>query len=232
MDVTHYLVLPSTLQCNSRQAVGYLMFHAGHGQVRKRFANVTTTGSRSISANIDFDASALVVARRLIGALLLLNGVGGIVVETEAYDEREPASHAFSGPTRRNAALFGPSGRTYVYLSHGIHWCLNIVCRESGHGAGVLIRALEPTHGIPLMMKRRGSTDLRLLCSGPGRLGQALAVDGTLDGRRVDVPPFAVVASTVAPRTVRGPRIGISKATDRAWRFGLKGSVFVSRRFS
>jgi DNA-3-methyladenine glycosylase len=194
--------------------------------------DVITPGSRSISAIIDFDASAPVVARKLIGALLLLNGVGGIVVETEAYDEREPASHAFAGPTRRNAVLFGPSGRAYVYLSHGIHWCLNIVCRGSGHGAGVLIRALEPTHGIPLMMKRRGSADLRLLCSGPGRLGQALAVDGTLNGRRVDVPPFAVIASTVALRTVRGPRIGISKATDRAWRFGLKGSAFVSRRFS
>jgi DNA-3-methyladenine glycosylase len=193
---------------------------------------VTTKGSGSISAIIDFDASAPVVARKLIGALLLLNDVGGIVVETEAYDEREPASHAFSGPTPRNSVLFGPSGRAYVYLSHGIHWCLNIVCRESGHGAGVLIRALEPTHGIPVMMKRRRSTDLRLLCSGPGRLGQALAVDATLNGQRIDVPPFAIVASTVALRTVRGPRIGISKAIDRAWRFGLKGSAFVSRRFS
>jgi DNA-3-methyladenine glycosylase len=193
--------------------------------------DVATTASRSISTRIDFDASAYVVARRLIGALLLVNGVGGIVVETEAYDEREPASHAFAGPTRRNAALFGPSGRAYVYLSHGIHWCLNIVCRESGHGAGVLIRALEPTHGIQLMMKRRGTADLRLLCSGPGRLGQALAVDGSLNGRSIEVPPFALTASTVAARTVRGPRIGISKATERAWRFGLMGSAFVSRRF-
>ena len=183
-------------------------------------------------ARIDFDASAFVVARNLIGAVLLLDGVGGIVVETEAYDEREPASHAFAGPTRRNAALFGPSGRAYVYLSHGIHWCLNIVCRESGHGAGVLIRALEPTHGIPLMMKRRGSADLRLLCSGPGRLGQALEVGTNLNGRRVDAPPFALIPSTVAVRTVRGPRIGISKATERAWRFGLAGSAFLSRRFA
>jgi len=188
-------------------------------------------GGRSMSAVIDYDASAPVVARRLIGALLLVNGVGGIIVETEAYDECEPASHAFTGPTRRNAALFGPPGRAYVYLSHGIHWCLNIVCRESGHGAGVLIRALEPTHGVPLMMKRRGTSELRLLCSGPGRLGQALAVDRTLTGRRVDVPPLAVTASTVVLRAVRGPRIGISKATDRLWRFGLKGSVYVSRRF-
>lgn len=205
---------------------------AGRVKMRNRTESVTTTASRSTSAPIDFDASAYIVARKLIGSLLLLNGVGGIVVETEAYDEREPASHAFVGPTRRNAALFGPPGRAYVYLSHGIHWCLNIVCRESGHGAGVLIRALEPTHGIPLMMKRRGSADLRLLCCGPGRLGQALAVDPALNGRRVDEPPFAVITSTVAVRTIRGRRIGISKATERAWRFGLKGSSFVSRRFS
>ncbi len=191
-----------------------------------------TTGSGSIPTVIDFDASAYVVARKLIGALLLVNGVGGIVVETEAYDEGEPASHAFAGPTRRNAALFGPSGRAYVYLSHGIHWCLNIVCREPGHGAGVLIRALEPTHGVRIMMKRRGSADLRLLCSGPGRLGQALAVDGNLNGRRVDAPPFALTPSNVAARTVRGTRIGISKATERAWRFGLAGSAYVSRRFT
>ena len=185
-----------------------------------------------MSTGIEFDASAYVVARRLIGSLLLLNGVGGIVVETEAYDEREPASHAFIGPTRRNAPLFGPPGRAYVYLSHGLHWCLNVVCREQGHGAGVLIRALEPTHGIPLMMRRRGTADRRLLCSGPGRLGQALAVAGTLNGLRIDAPPFALTASTVAVRTVRGPRIGISKATERAWRFGLAGSQFVSRRFA
>jgi DNA-3-methyladenine glycosylase len=195
-------------------------------------ADVATAENTFISTGIDFDAGAYVVARKLIGASLLLNGVGGIIVETEAYDEREPASHAFAGPTRRNASLFGPPGRAYVYLSHGIHWCLNVVCRESGHGAGVLIRALEPTHGVELMMERRGTKDLRLLCSGPGRLGQALAVEKTLDGRCIDVPPFALTASTVAARTVRGPRIGISKATERAWRFGLSGSAFVSRRFA
>ena len=180
---------------------------------------------------IDFEVSAYFVARRLIGAVLLLNGVGGIIVETEAYDEREPASHAFVGPTRRNAALFGPPGRAYVYLSHGIHWCLNIVCREPGHGAGVLIRALEPTRGIRLMRKRRGADDLRLLCSGPGRLGQALAVDPGLNGRRIAAPPFSLTPATVAVRAVRGPRIGISKATEHAWRFGLAGSAFLSRPF-
>jgi len=185
-----------------------------------------------ITAGIEFDAGAPVVARKLIGTLLLWKGVGGIVVETEAYDESEPASHAFAGPTRRNAVLFGPSGRAYVYLSHGIHWCLNIACREAGHGAGVLIRALEPTHGIPLMMKRRESADLRLLCSGPGRLGQALAVNASVNGRRIDAPPFVLAASTAAPRTVRGVRIGITKATERVWRFGLMGSAYVSRPFS
>ena len=185
-----------------------------------------------ILAGIDFDASAPVVAKEMIGTLLLLNGVGGIVVETEAYDCSEPAAHSFGGPTRRNAALFGPSGRAYVYLSYGIHWCLNIVCREAGHGAGVLIRALEPTHGISLMMRRRRSKDLRVLCSGPGKLGQALGVSPALIGQRVDRPPFVLAARTATIRTVRGTRIGISKATERAWRFGLKDSVFVSRPFT
>ena len=186
---------------------------------------------KSPPTRIDFDASAAIVAKKLIGSLLTLNGVGGIIVETEAYDESEPASHAFAGPTRRNAALFGPSGRAYVYLSYGIHYCLNIVCREPGHGAGVLIRALEPTRGIALMMRRRRTANLRLLCSGPGRLGQALGVDPTLNGHRVDVTPFAIVAAKAAPRTVQGPRVGISKAIDRAWRFGLKDSAFLSRGF-
>lgn len=184
------------------------------------------------SADIDFDASALTVARQLIGAVLLVDGVGGIVVETEAYDEREPASHAYTGPTRRTAVLFGPSGRAYVYLSYGIHWCLNIVCREPGHGAGVLIRALEPTQGIASMMQRRGVADLRRLCSGPGRLGQALAVSDALNGRRIDQTPFSLEATGVPARTVRGTRVGISKATERPWRFGLRGSPFVSRPFS
>ncbi len=187
------------------------------------------TASQVTSTQIDFDASAYVVARKLIGALLLLNDVGGVVVETEAYDEREPASHAFVGPTRRNVALFGPPGRAYVYRSYGIHWCLNVVCRESGHGAGVLIRALQPTHGVQTMMRRRRTTNLRLLCSGPGRLGQALAVDADLNGQRLDAPPFALTATTVAVRVLRGPRIGISKATERIWRFGLADSAFVSR---
>lgn len=182
-------------------------------------------------SGIDFTRSSPDVARRLIGATLIVDGVGGIIVETEAYDETEPASHTFSGPTPRNAVMFGPAGHAYVYLSHGIHWCLNFVCREAGHGAGVLIRALEPTTGIALMMDRRRLQDERRLCSGPGRLGQALAITHELNGRRIDIPPFELGAAAREVRVVSGPRIGISKAVDQAWRFGMEGSRYVSRPF-
>jgi DNA-3-methyladenine glycosylase len=188
--------------------------------------------SKRRRADIDFGASSFSVAKQLIGTFLLLNGAGGIIVETEAYDESEAASHGFTGPSVRNAPLFGPPGRAYVYHSYGIHWCLNIVCREVGHAAGVLIRALEPTTGIQLMKERRGSADLRLLCSGPGRLGQALAVSGVLNGKRIGRAPFKLLAPHVKPSIVHGKRIGITKATERAWRFGLKGSAFVSRPFT
>jgi DNA-3-methyladenine glycosylase len=182
-------------------------------------------------SEIDFSRSSVVVARRLIGATLLVGGVGGIIVETEAYDRTDPASHSFPGPTRRNAVMFGPPGRVYVYLSHGIHWCLNFVCREEGHGAGVLLRALEPTTGIPLMMKRRRQSELRMLCAGPGRLGQALAITHALNGSRIDAPPFSLRPPSGRVRVVSGPRIGISKAVDQPWRFGLAGSRYVSRPF-
>jgi len=180
---------------------------------------------------IDFMRDSPEVARRLIGMTLLINGVGGIIVETEAYDVKDPASHTFSGPTKRNAVMFGPPGRAYVYLSYGIHWCLNFVCREAGHGAGVLIRALEPTTGISEMMRRRRQQDLRLLCAGPGRLGQALAVIRELNGKRVDRPPFRLTAAAAKSKVLCGPRIGISKAVDRPWRFGLAGSAYLSRPF-
>jgi DNA-3-methyladenine glycosylase len=180
---------------------------------------------------IDFARDSPVVARRLIGMTLLIDGVGGIIVETEAYDREDPASHSFSGPTPRNAVMFGPPGRAYIYLSYGIHWCLNFVCRESGHGAGVLIRALEPTTGIAQMMKRRGQKDLRMLCSGPGKLGQALNVTHRLNGKRFDRPPFSLTASNQRFKIDSGPRIGISKAIDQPWRFGLTGSRYVSRPF-
>jgi DNA-3-methyladenine glycosylase len=179
----------------------------------------------------DFAGDAPVVARALIGAVLLVDGVGGRIVETEAYDREDPASHSHSGPTARNRSMFGPPGRAYVYRSYGIHWCLNFVCREDGHGAGVLIRAIEPLQGIDVMCERRGMQDVRLLCSGPGRVGQALGIVHEMNGHRLDQAPFEVLASSGDHEVVVGPRIGISKAADVPWRFGLAGSPFVSRRF-
>jgi DNA-3-methyladenine glycosylase len=175
--------------------------------------------------------SAPRVARQLIGATLLIDGVGGLIVEVEAYDQAEPASHTFRGPTPRTSVLFGPPGRAYVYRSYGIHWCLNVVCREEGHGAGVLIRALEPVEGIRKMKARRGQPNLRLLCAGPGRLCEALAVTGDLTGYRLDRPPFRLSPPADRPRVVVGTRIGISEAQSKPWRFGLAGSPYVSRPF-
>jgi DNA-3-methyladenine glycosylase len=180
---------------------------------------------------IDFMGNSPEVAHRLIGATLLVGGIGGIIVETEAYDGEDPASHSFSGPTPRNAVMFGPPGRAYVYLSYGIHWCLNFVCREPGHGAGVLIRALEPTAGISTMINRRRQQDPRMLCVGPGRLGQALAITRELNGKSIDAAPFSLTAASTRARVVCGPRIGISKALERPWRFGLAGSRYLSRPF-
>jgi DNA-3-methyladenine glycosylase len=180
---------------------------------------------------VDFSRSSVEVARRLIGATLLVDGVGGIIVETEAYDREDPASHSFSGPTPRNAVMFGPPGHAYIYLSYGIHWCLNFVCRKSGHGAGVLIRALEPTAGIPIMMDRRQQQNLRLLCSGPGRLGQALAITHALNGKCVDKPPFSLKAASARAAVVSGKRIGITKGIDQPWRFGLADSPYLSQPF-
>lgn len=179
----------------------------------------------------DFDRPSEQMAQALIGATLLVDGIGGRIVETEAYDRTDPASHSFAGPTARNQSMFGPPGRAYVYRSYGIHWCLNFVCREEGHGAGVLIRAIEPQYGIETMQRRRGVDELRLLCSGPGRVGQALAITPDLNGRRLDQPPFRVLAADGSQQIVAGPRIGISKAMEVHWRFGLAGSRFLSRPF-
>jgi DNA-3-methyladenine glycosylase len=180
---------------------------------------------------IDFSAPSAEVARALIGASLFFDGVGGRIVETEAYDESDPASHTFGGRTARNAVMFGPPGRAYVYRSYGIHWCLNVVCQPAGHGAGVLIRALEPTAGIEHMRERRGVDDERLLCSGPGRLGQALGITHAVNGLRLDRRPFRVAPRAEgAPIVVAdGTRIGISKARELPWRFVLAGSPFLSK---
>jgi DNA-3-methyladenine glycosylase len=185
-------------------------------------------------AAIDFRAPSHEVAQQLIGTVVLIDGVGGRIVETEAYDMSDPASHTYGGPTERNAAMFGPPAHAYVYRSYGIHWCLNFVCQEAGHGAGVLIRALEPLAGIASMQARRGVEEVRQLCSGPGKLCQALGVTGALNGKPLALPPFALLAPgpDVAGATlVSGPRIGISKAIDVTWRFGLAGSPFISRPF-
>jgi DNA-3-methyladenine glycosylase len=186
------------------------------------------------AASLGFEGHAQDVARRLVGVTVLIDGVGGRIVETEAYDSTEPAAHGFIGLRPHNATLFGPPGHAYVYRSYGIHWCLNFVCRETGHGAGVLIRALEPTHGIERMRERRGLQDLRLLCAGPGRLGQALGIDRGFDGMALDAPPFELLAPAGNHPLLEvevGPRIGITKAVDLPWRFGEKGSRYLSKPF-
>ena len=187
--------------------------------------------SSTILADIDFLAPSHRVARQLIGVTVLVDGVGGRIVETEAYDGEDPASHSYSGPTDRNFAMFGPPAHAYVYRSYGIHWCLNFVCREEGHGAGVLIRALEPVTGIETMVERRGTRDHWLLCSGPGKLCQALGVTRDLNGHSLAAPPFELAPAPAGIEVVSGPRIGISKAVDVPWRFGLAGSRWVSKPF-
>lgn len=181
----------------------------------------------------DFVGDAAIIAPTLIGATLLVNGVGGRIVEVEAYDQTEPGSHCYPGLTPRNRAMFGPPGHAYVYLNYGIHLCLNFVCREAGRGAGILVRALQPTQGVEQIRARRKMNDERLLCAGPGRVGQALGVTMDLYGLALDAPPFALYARDPGARVrvISGPRIGVRKTPGLPWRFGLAGSRYLSRRF-
>jgi DNA-3-methyladenine glycosylase len=169
------------------------------------------------------------VAPDLIGVTLLVDGAGGRIVEVEAYDHEDPASHGFRGRTERNASMFGPPGRAYVYRSYGIHWCLNLVCEAEGVANAVLLRALEPTHGLEEMRARRGLQDERLLCSGPGRLCQALGVTREHDGLPLDAPPFELLERDGRAEVVSGPRIGITRAAELPWRYAEAGSRFLSR---
>lgn len=178
-----------------------------------------------------FGRSVHEVAPDLIGATLLVNGVGGIIVEVEAYHHTEPAAHSHRGPTPRNMVMFGSPGFAYVYRSYGIHWCVNFVCETDGSAAAVLIRALQPTHGIPAMRRRRGLQEERLLCSGPGRLCQALGISIAHNALPLDAPPIAVFQRTDEVDVIAGVRIGITKAADLPWRYGLKGSKFLSKPF-
>ena len=178
-----------------------------------------------------FARSVHVVAPDLIGATLMFDGVGGSIVEVEAYHHTDPAAHSYRGRTERNAVMFGPPGFAYVYRSYGIHWCLNFVCEAEGSASAVLIRALEPTEGLDRMRRRRGVEDPRLLCSGPGRVCQALGITGACDGLPLDRPPFLLRPRVGIADLVIGPRIGITKAVELPWRYGLSGSRFLSKPF-
>jgi DNA-3-methyladenine glycosylase len=178
-----------------------------------------------------FARSVHTVAPDLISATLLFKGVGGVIVEVEAYHQTDPAAHSFGGRTERNAVMFGPPGYAYVYRSYGVHWCLNFVCEPEGVASAVLIRALAPTHGLAVMRRRRGVTDERLLCSGPGRLSQALGITDAQYGLPLDNPPFEIFARADDVEVAVGPRIGLTKAIEHPWRYGLSGSRFVSKPF-
>ncbi len=178
-----------------------------------------------------FARSVHEVAPDLIGATLLVDGVGGIITEVEAYHHTEPAAHSFNGPTPRNMVMFGPAGFLYVYRSYGIHWCMNFVCEKEGSASAVLVRAIEPTHGIASMRRRRGLHDERNLCSGPGKVCEALGVSDRLNGHPLDESPIAIFPRASKPEIVSGVRIGITKAVELPWRYGLKDSRFLSKPF-
>lgn len=178
-----------------------------------------------------FDRSVHKVAPELIGATLLFNGAGGTIVEVEAYHHTDPAAHSYTGRTERNAVMFGPPGYAYVYRSYGIHWCLNFVCEEDGSASAVLIRALAPTRGFAAMRRRRGLRDERDLCSGPGKLCEALGITRKQNGLALDRAPFELRARSETLEIATGVRIGITKAAEKPWRYGLEGSPFLSKPF-
>ena len=184
-----------------------------------------------VLAKAFFARSVHKVAPDLLGAVLLFKGVGGVIAEVEAYHHTDPAAHSFRGKTERNAVMFGPPGHAYVYRSYGIHWCLNFVCEEEGEASAVLIRAIEPTAGLAAMRRRRGVEDPRLLCSGPGRLCQALGVTIAHNGAALDRPPFELRRAAVPVEIAAGPRIGITRAAELPWRYGIAGSPFLSKPF-
>jgi DNA-3-methyladenine glycosylase len=179
-----------------------------------------------------FDRSVHEVARDLIGCELAVGETSGVIVETEAYDETDPACHAYIGRTQRNEVLFGPPGHAYVYLSYGIHSLLNFVTEPEGTASAVLIRALEPTEGIEVMRGRRGRDEVAQLCSGPGKLSEALGVGLSLNGSDLFQPPFEISEAdraTPEAEITASPRIGITKAAELPWRYSVAGSRFVSR---
>jgi DNA-3-methyladenine glycosylase len=178
-----------------------------------------------------FARSVHAVAPDLIGATFLFNGVGGRIVEVEAYHHTDPAAHSYGGRTERNAVMFGPPGFVYVYRSYGIHWCVNFVCEPEGSASAVLIRAIEPLEGLEKMRRRRGLKDLRLLCAGPGRLCEALGISRAHNGLPLDAPPFRLERRTGRVEIAVGPRIGLTKAVEQPWRYGLAGSRFLSKPF-
>jgi len=178
-----------------------------------------------------FDRSVHDVAPELIGATLLVDGIGGMIVEVEAYHHTDPAAHSYVGRTERNAVMFDRPGYAYVYRSYGIHWCLNFVCEEEGSASAVLVRALEPTQGLAAMRRRRGLREERALCSGPGKLCEALGVSHKRNGLPLDRAPFELRARGEIAGIVTGVRIGITKAAEKPWRYGLKGSKFLSKPF-
>ena len=179
-----------------------------------------------------FGRSVHKVAPDLIGATMLFEGAGGVIVEVEAYHHTDPAAHSYNGPTPRNRVMFGPPGFAYVYRSYGIHWCANFVCEAEGSASAVLIRAIEPTHGLAAMRRHRGIEDVRALCSGPGKLCEALGITGKHSGLPLDRLPFALHARNEKPDIAIGIRIGITKAAELPWRYGLKGSRFLSKPFA